>query len=107
MPLVLLFVFWYCHKRGKETRLEKDRLLSEEESREVYDEQIHADELADTHRSQQPASETQSATTQPDRSQPASEPQSATTQPDPEMEDIEKYLDAAAVKTEAELKQGR
>ena len=22
---VLLFVFWYCHKRGKETRLERER----------------------------------------------------------------------------------
>ncbi|KAI9871333.1 MAG: hypothetical protein M1830_003019 [Pleopsidium flavum] len=28
---VLLFVFWYCHKRGKEVRLEKERLLNEEE----------------------------------------------------------------------------
>lgn len=28
---VLLFVFWYCHKRGKEVRLEKERLLSEAE----------------------------------------------------------------------------
>ncbi|KAF7512827.1 hypothetical protein GJ744_011930 [Endocarpon pusillum] len=28
---VLLFVFWYCHKRGKEVRLEKERRLTEEE----------------------------------------------------------------------------
>lgn len=28
---VLLFVLWYCHKRGKEVRLEKERELSEEE----------------------------------------------------------------------------
>lgn len=28
---VLLFVFWYCHKRGREVRLEKDRLLTEAE----------------------------------------------------------------------------
>ena len=28
---VLLFVFWYCHKRGRETRLEKERLLTEAE----------------------------------------------------------------------------
>ena len=28
---VLLFVFWYCHKRGKEVRLEKERNLTEEE----------------------------------------------------------------------------
>ncbi|KAL6705803.1 hypothetical protein ACN47E_006441 [Coniothyrium glycines] len=27
---VLLFVFWYCHKRGRETRLEKERLTAEE-----------------------------------------------------------------------------
>ena len=29
---MLLFVFWYCHKRGKETRLEKERLAVEEGS---------------------------------------------------------------------------
>ena len=28
---MLLFVFWYCHKRGKEVRLEKERLLTEAE----------------------------------------------------------------------------
>ena len=28
---VLLFVFWYCHKRGREIRLEKERLLTEAE----------------------------------------------------------------------------
>ena len=28
---VLLFVFWYCHKRGKEVRLEKERQLTEQE----------------------------------------------------------------------------
>lgn len=28
--VVLLFVFWYCHKRGRETRLEKERLAAEE-----------------------------------------------------------------------------
>lgn len=28
---VLLFVFWYCHKRGREVRLEKERLLTEQE----------------------------------------------------------------------------
>ena len=27
---MLLFVFWYCHKRGRETRLEKERLAAEE-----------------------------------------------------------------------------
>lgn len=29
--IVLLFVFWYCHKRGREVRLEKERLLTEAE----------------------------------------------------------------------------
>lgn len=28
---MLLFVFWYCHKRGKEVRLEKERELTEQE----------------------------------------------------------------------------
>lgn len=28
---VLLLVFWYCHKRGKEVRLEKERQLTESE----------------------------------------------------------------------------
>ena len=27
---VLLFVFWYCHKRGRETRLEKEGLAAQE-----------------------------------------------------------------------------
>lgn len=25
--LVLLFVFWYCHKRGRETRLEREKTV--------------------------------------------------------------------------------
>jgi hypothetical protein len=25
----LLFVFWYCHKRGRETRLEKENLAAD------------------------------------------------------------------------------
>jgi len=29
---LLLFIFWYCHKRGRETRLEKERLAAEGES---------------------------------------------------------------------------
>jgi len=29
---LLLFVFWYCHKRGRETRLERERLGAEGES---------------------------------------------------------------------------
>lgn len=34
MPLtvaVLLFVLWYCHKRGREVRLENERQLTEQE----------------------------------------------------------------------------
>ena len=30
ISIVLLFVFWYCHKRGRETRLEKERLAAEQ-----------------------------------------------------------------------------
>lgn len=30
---MLLFVFWYCHKRGRETRLEKERLAAEDGQR--------------------------------------------------------------------------
>ena len=26
---MLLFVFWYCHKRGREVRLEKEKLAAE------------------------------------------------------------------------------
>ncbi|KPI36638.1 uncharacterized protein AB675_10050 [Cyphellophora attinorum] len=35
---VLLFVFWYCHKRGKEVRLEKERDLTEQEVSRLDDE---------------------------------------------------------------------
>lgn len=28
---MLLLLFWYCHKRGREVRLEKERQLTEEE----------------------------------------------------------------------------
>ena len=31
MRIVLLFVFWYCHKRGRDVRLEKERRLTEAE----------------------------------------------------------------------------
>ncbi|KAL9631387.1 MAG: hypothetical protein Q9164_005925 [Protoblastenia rupestris] len=34
---VLLFVFWYCHKRGREVRLEKERLLTESEIAKLDD----------------------------------------------------------------------
>ncbi|KAL8654090.1 MAG: hypothetical protein Q9210_001718 [Variospora velana] len=40
---VLLFVFWYCHKRGKEVRLQKERALTEKEMAEL-DEKLAADD---------------------------------------------------------------
>ena len=46
---VLLFVFWYCHKRGKEVRLDKERQLTESEV-EKLDEEFkgHGDEIPTT-----------------------------------------------------------
>ena len=38
---MLLFVFWYCHKRGKEVRLAKERDLTEQEV-ERLDEEYRA-----------------------------------------------------------------
>ncbi|KAJ6106098.1 hypothetical protein N7512_009615 [Penicillium capsulatum] len=32
---ILLFVLWYCHKRGREVRLENERLVTEEEIRKL------------------------------------------------------------------------
>lgn len=32
---ILLFVFWYCHKRGREERLERERELTEKEVKEL------------------------------------------------------------------------
>ena len=40
---MLLFVFWYCHKRGKEVRLEKERALTEKEMAEL-DAKLAADD---------------------------------------------------------------
>ncbi|KAI4111180.1 MAG: hypothetical protein LQ345_006851 [Seirophora villosa] len=40
---VLLFVFWYCHKRGKEVRLQKERALTEKEMAEL-DEKLAAED---------------------------------------------------------------
>ncbi|OCK79291.1 hypothetical protein K432DRAFT_275655, partial [Lepidopterella palustris CBS 459.81] len=34
---LLLFVFWYCHKRGRETRLERERLATESSESELED----------------------------------------------------------------------
>lgn len=30
-PIVLLLIFWYCHKRGREVRIEKENELAEQE----------------------------------------------------------------------------
>ncbi|OAX84557.1 hypothetical protein ACJ72_01076 [Emergomyces africanus] len=35
---ILLFVLWYCHKRGREVRLEKDKLNAEERNATISDE---------------------------------------------------------------------
>ena len=45
-----MFVFWYCHKRGKEVRLEKERELTEQEVKELDQEYrvAHPDELLTT-----------------------------------------------------------
>ncbi|KAL4897285.1 hypothetical protein BDV59DRAFT_87302 [Aspergillus ambiguus] len=40
---ILLFVLWYCHKRGRETRLENERLVTEEEIKKL-NEQASSDE---------------------------------------------------------------
>ncbi|KAB8279723.1 hypothetical protein BDV30DRAFT_5563 [Aspergillus minisclerotigenes] len=40
---ILLFVLWYCHKRGREVRLENERLVTEEEI-EKLNEQSSSDE---------------------------------------------------------------
>lgn len=37
---LLLFVFWYCHKRGRETRLEKEKLAAEAEADDDGDETV-------------------------------------------------------------------
>jgi hypothetical protein len=42
---LLLFVFWYCHKRGRETRLEKERLAAENND---SDESVSASDLDDS-----------------------------------------------------------
>ena len=47
---MLLFVFWYCHKRGKEVRLEKERQLTEQEVENLDQEYrtAHPDEVLTT-----------------------------------------------------------
>ena len=34
----MLFVLWYCHKRGREVRLENERLVTEEEIKKLNEE---------------------------------------------------------------------
>ena len=43
---VLLLIFWYCHKRGKEVRLEKEREMTQSET-EAIRQQVEADPAAD------------------------------------------------------------
>ena len=38
MCAVLLFVLWYCHKRGKEVRLENERIVTEQEIQKMNEE---------------------------------------------------------------------
>lgn len=49
--LVVLLVLWYCHKRGREVRLENERLVTEAEiarMNDEYEEQIRATETLNT-----------------------------------------------------------
>jgi hypothetical protein len=48
LSAVLLFVFWYCHKRGKETRLAKEGQAVEGSESELSDSEIlekHSDDV--------------------------------------------------------------
>lgn len=36
--IVLLFVLWYCHKRGREVRLENERIVTEQEIEKMNEE---------------------------------------------------------------------
>ncbi|OAT07018.1 hypothetical protein BDBG_03125 [Blastomyces gilchristii SLH14081] len=40
---ILLFVLWYCHKRGREVRLEKEKLKAEEQSATITNEDTTTD----------------------------------------------------------------
>jgi len=44
---LLLFVFWYCHKRGKETRLDKEHLTAEGAASD-FDSSASASDLEDS-----------------------------------------------------------
>ena len=47
---MLLFVFWYCHKRGRDVRLEKERELTEHEVEQLDQEYraAHPDKVLTT-----------------------------------------------------------
>ena len=47
---MLLFVFWYCHKRGRQIRLEKERDLTEHEVEQLDEEYraAHPDKVLTT-----------------------------------------------------------
>ena len=47
---MLLFVFWYCHKRGRDVRLEKERDLTEHEVEQLDEEYraAHPDKVLTT-----------------------------------------------------------
>ena len=52
--LVLLLIFWYCHKRGREVRLERERLTMEDELKTLDSNDESASDLS---RSPSPLSE--------------------------------------------------
>ncbi|KLJ09431.1 hypothetical protein EMPG_15141 [Blastomyces silverae] len=56
---ILLFVLWYCHKRGREVRLEKDKLKAEEQSATITNENT----ATTTDKDDNNASEAQTTTT--------------------------------------------
>ncbi|RAL07118.1 uncharacterized protein BO97DRAFT_357212 [Aspergillus homomorphus CBS 101889] len=45
---ILLFVLWYCHKRGREVRLENERLVTEEEIGKLNDDSTDHDRIRNT-----------------------------------------------------------
>ncbi|KAL4878612.1 hypothetical protein BJY04DRAFT_107895 [Aspergillus karnatakaensis] len=53
---ILLFVLWYCHKRGREVRLENERLVTDEEIEKLNE------ESADTNEAQIRSTETLTTT---------------------------------------------
>ncbi|KAF9893127.1 hypothetical protein FE257_012538 [Aspergillus nanangensis] len=45
---LLLFVLWYCHKRGREVRLENERLVTEEEINKMNEESSDGERIRTT-----------------------------------------------------------